>query len=187
MMQTDDVQLKPGDPVTSREITTFDNKVVRIPDRDHIVHLQFRRFAGCPICKLHLRSISARIADLESAGIREVVVFHSSAAAIRRHAGQLPFAVIADPMEELYREFGVRKSLRSVLDPRAWAAIIKGLAEFGPGKDPGESALGLPADFLIAPNGRVITCNYGKHADDHLSVDELLALAAHTRRAGVPA
>jgi hypothetical protein len=38
----------------------------------------------------------------------------------------------------------------------------------------GESALGLPADFLIAPDGRVRTCKYGAHADDQWSVDELL-------------
>jgi peroxiredoxin len=186
MTQTDSVQTKPGDFVVPRELTTYDNKILRIPDRDHIVHLQFRRFAGCPICKLHLRSIGSRIAELEAAGIREIAVFHSSADALRRHGLQLPFAVIADPDEALYQEFGVRKSLRSVLDPRAWSAIVKGLSEFGPGKEADESALGLPADFLIAPDGRVIACNYGKHADDQLSVDELIALAA-PRYAGVPA
>lgn len=35
--------------------------------------------------------------------------------------------------------------------------------------------LGLPADFLINSNGRVIAAKYGKHAYDHWSVDELLA------------
>jgi hypothetical protein len=38
----------------------------------------------------------------------------------------------------------------------------------------GESALGLPADFLIATDGRVRACKYGEHADDQWSVDELL-------------
>jgi hypothetical protein len=69
---------------------------------------------------------------------------------LRRHGIRLPFAVIADPHDALYRAFGVRKSLRAVLDPRAWAAIAKGLSAFGPGKEADESALGLPADFLIA-------------------------------------
>lgn len=35
--------------------------------------------------------------------------------------------------------------------------------------------LGLPADFLIGSDGRVIACKYGMHADDQWSVDELLA------------
>ena len=41
----------------------------------------------------------------------------------------------------------------------------------------GESMLGLPADFLIAPDGRVLAAHYGSHADDQWSLDELLALA----------
>jgi hypothetical protein len=134
-----------------------------------------------------LRSIASRIAELEAAGIREIAVFHSKVEALRRHDINLPFAVIADPREKLYREFGVRKSLRSVLDARAWSAIAKGLLEFGLGKEPDESALGLPADFLIAANGRVIACKYGKHADDHLSVDELIALAVTAKDSGVAA
>lgn len=85
--------------------------------------------------------------------------------------------MIADPREALYREFGVRKSLRAVLDPRAWAAIAKGLSAYRPGKEADESALGLPADLLIAPDGRIVACKYGQHADDHLSVDDVIALS----------
>jgi hypothetical protein len=34
----------------------------------------------------------------------------------------------------------------------------------------------LPADFLIAGDGRIIACKYGEHADDQWSVNELLSL-----------
>lgn len=187
MPHTAPIRLRPGDAVAPRELATLDDTVVRIPEPGRLVHLQFRRFAGCPVCKLHLRAIAARIGELEAAGIREVAVFHSHRDALRRHGIDLPFAVVADPHETLYRAFGVGKSLRAVLDPRAWGAIVKGLREFGPGKAPDESALGLPADFLIAPGGRIVTCRYGEHADDHLSVDELLALAAAAQPARAPA
>jgi hypothetical protein len=30
------------------------------PDSHHLIHLQFRRYAGCPICNLHLRSFVER-------------------------------------------------------------------------------------------------------------------------------
>jgi hypothetical protein len=40
---------------------------------------------------------------------------------------------------------------------------------------------GLPADFLIAKDGRVIASKYGNHAFDQWSVDELLALAQSNR------
>jgi hypothetical protein len=64
--------------------------------------------------------------------------------------------VIGDPAENLYRQYGVRKSLLAILDPRAWPASIKGNVK----KDkpalkgfPTGGPLGLPADFLIAPDG----------------------------------
>ncbi|MEE3918755.1 hypothetical protein V2I01_10735 [Micromonospora sp. BRA006-A] len=50
---------------------------VDLPDPDRLIHLQFRRFAGCPVCNLHLRSIVRRHAEIEAAGVREVVLFHS--------------------------------------------------------------------------------------------------------------
>lgn len=37
--------------------------------------------------------------------------------------------------------------------------------------------MGLPADFLIGADGRVIAVKYGNRIDDHWSVDELLGLA----------
>jgi hypothetical protein len=37
--------------------------------------------------------------------------------------------------------------------------------------------LGLPADFLVEPGGRVLAAKYGEHAYDQWSVDELLAYA----------
>jgi hypothetical protein len=41
----------------------------------------------------------------------------------------------------------------------------------------GEKHLGLPADFLIGSDGRVLATKYGSHADDQWSVDELLDVA----------
>jgi hypothetical protein len=40
--------------------------------------------------------------------------------------------------------------------------------------------LGLPADFLIASDGRILAAKYGRHANDQWEVDELLQLAAST-------
>lgn len=43
-----------------RELVAVGGDVVPIPDPERLIHLQFRRFAGCPICNLHLRSIVRR-------------------------------------------------------------------------------------------------------------------------------
>ncbi len=49
---------------------------VAVPDaHSKFTHLQFRRFAGCPICNLHLRSVVQRKSEIQNAGIREVIFF----------------------------------------------------------------------------------------------------------------
>jgi len=171
-----------GGVVTARELSDIHDKPVRIPDPERVMHLQFRRFAGCPICNLHMRSIGARYDEIVAAGIREVVVFHSSADAMREYQADLPFTAIADPNKELYREFGVEASLKALLNPRAWSAGTRGMKGKGhpslrSAAGLGEKHLGLPADFLIGSDGRVLAAKYGSHADDQWSVDELLDVA----------
>jgi peroxiredoxin len=152
---------------------------VGVPDpRGEIVHLQFRRFAGCPICNLHLQSFVMHHAALQTAGIREVVVFHASARALLPYQGNFPFDVIGDPKKMLYKRFGVGSSLTSVLRPESWPASVKGVLQKRRPKLTFEGGvLGLPADFLIAPDGTIIDSYYGKHADDQWSIGEVRAKA----------
>src|SRR5271167_2948651 len=71
-------KLKPGDTAPSVAVKSIHGVAVSIPDpKVKWVHLQFRRFAGCPICNLHLQSFIQRNQEIVDAGIREVVVFHS--------------------------------------------------------------------------------------------------------------
>jgi hypothetical protein len=173
--------------VPARTLVTVSGAHVPVPDPDRLVHLQFRRFAGCPVCNLHLRSIAVRRADIEAAGIHEVVVFHSSADTLRTYTADLPLDVIADPDRELYREFGVEYGPRALLDPRGWPTIARAIARElravrrrehpAPPAHPEGGRLGLPADFLIAPDGWVLAKKHGAHVDDQWKVDELLALA----------
>jgi peroxiredoxin len=106
-------RLSTGDTIAPRVLTTIRSEAVAIPDPQCLVHLQFRRYAGCPICNIHLRSLARRHADIRDAGIREVAVFHSPAEDMLPHQGDLPFAVIADPQRRLYAEFGVERSHRA--------------------------------------------------------------------------
>ncbi|WP_328387227.1 peroxiredoxin-like family protein [Nocardia sp. NBC_00416] len=186
------------DPVSARTLTSLTGEHIPIPSPGHLVHLQFRRFAGCPVCTLHLRSIVAGLADIRAAGIREVVVFHSSAAELRKYTADLPLDVIPDPDRGLYREFGVESGARALLDPRGWPTIARAvgaeLAATGrhsgrpaPPAHPEGGRLGLPADFLIAPHGAVLAAKYGTHVDDQWSVGELLTLAAEHGTPATPA
>ena len=169
-----------GEVIDPLRLQTISGDGVAIPDRGGLVHLQFRRFAGCPVCSLHLHSVAARHDEIAAAGVREVVLFHSSAKSLRAAgAAELPFAVVADPDKDLYRRFGVESSWRSIADPRAWRAEIRGLLARlpKPSLNLRGGPLGLPADLLVAPDGSVVANRYGTHADDQWTVDELLDLA----------
>jgi peroxiredoxin len=174
-------QFNVGDTVGRHDLATVHGKPVRLPDSEHLVHLQFRRYAGCPVCNLHMRDIAARHDEILAAGIREVVVFYSDTETMLGFQGSLPFAAIADPEKKLYAEFGVgTMRYTGTLKPRTWRAALRGLANApslrGIGSK-GRSALGLPADFLIGTDGTILAANYGKYTDDHWPVGELLALA----------
>jgi len=176
-----------GSVVAPRELVTVSGEAVPVPDPDRLVHLQLRRFAGCPICNVHLQSTVRRHHEIANAGVREVVVFHSTVDELRRYVGELPFAVVGDPTKSLYDEFGVGSSPRSVLDPRALPPALVSLVRHGYWRNRGGKPvanprptgghLGLPADFLIGSNGRIVACKRGIHANDQWSVDEMLAHA----------
>lgn len=179
------VPLEPGDVIPRRELTTIRRERVVVPAPDALTHLQFRRFAACPICNVHLRDVARRHDEITAAGVVEIVFFHSSVEAMLPHQGQLPFAAIADPQRRLYDEFAVRRSVWSVLHPRAWTSAFKPAAwsvaaverRSGGRFGAGDTVLGLPADFLLDADGRIVARKYGKHANDQWSVDELLTIA----------
>jgi hypothetical protein len=76
----------------------------------------------------------------------------------------------------------------AVLNPGAWRALPSGwrhaIANAVAHRRaplplaPTNGNLGLPADLLIAADGRVAAVKYGVHAYDQWSVDELLDAAA---------
>jgi hypothetical protein len=188
-------RIRTGTLVDTLELDTVAGDTVTVPDPEHLVHLQFRRFAGCPVCNLHLRSVVTRHDEIVAAGVREVVFFHSTVEELRPHVADLPFAVVADPGKDQYVEFGVESGRRSVLDPRALGAIVSGvLHDLGPvlrgrrplpPRSPVGGRLGLPADFLVDHDGRVLAAHYGEHSYDQWSVDELLDLVRAGRSAGL--
>lgn len=172
--------LKQGDRFPRLQAETIQGNKIAISDEAFpYVHLQFRRFAGCPVCNLHLKTFEARINEIVEAGIMEVVVFHSSAAELLPYQGNFPFAVIGDPEKKIYERYGVSTSITALLNPAVWPTIVKAkLAKDKPPMSgfPNGGPLGLPADFLIAANGIIMAAKYGKHADDQWSVDELLSV-----------
>ena len=79
---------------------------------------------------------------------------------------------MADPEKRLYQELGVEPDARALFDPPVWGPILRGvfrsaLAVFArsnrsPRLNAERGRFGLPADFLIAPDGRILASNYGR-------------------------
>src|SRR5579864_4559226 len=172
------MKFKPGDIVPATALESVTGESIRFPHSNRLVHLQFRRFVDCPICNTHIAELRGRAREIEAAGIKEVIVFHSSAKSIRSYQKDVPFLLVGDPKKALYKEFGVETSLRFLSSFRALGAWARGIAHghFGLRSFSG-GPLGLPGDFLIAPSGQIKAVKYGTHAYDQWSVDEIIALA----------
>ncbi|WMW79646.1 peroxiredoxin-like family protein [Undibacterium cyanobacteriorum] len=148
---------------------------LEVPHRTLWTHLQFRRYAQCPICNLHVRDFFRNHEKIHRAGIQEIIIFQSTREQLVSHLHDGNVHVIADPKRQLYQLFGVQNSMRSVLHPGAWWSAMKGAAKFGMHLPRNaESMFGMPADFLISPEGVIVEAHYGRHADDHWSVEDLI-------------
>ena len=177
-------QVEVGQRIPALKLTSITGETIPVPDPGQVTHLQFRRFAGCPICNLHIHKIANRLGEIEERGIREILIFHSTGTELRKYEGDLPIVVVADPDRTLYRRFGVETSAGSVLRPGAWKAVPRGLWQMLRRAIAGRRApipikpvgghFGLPADILVASDGTVLAVKYGAHAYDQWSVDEIL-------------
>lgn len=171
------MKIKVGDQFTALSLKTVAGNTVSIPDQSKLVHLQFRRWVGCPICNTHIGQLAKHSAKIKEAGVKEVLFFHSSAEDITAFQNDVPFDVVADPKKVYYRQAGVETSWFFWLSAKTLLAAIQSLLRFNFTLKMSGGPLGLPADILIDPSGRVVAVKYGTSAYDQWSVDELLTLA----------
>ena len=170
------MKFKPGDIFPARTLESVTGEPIEVPDPNHLVHLQLRRFVDCPICNTHIGELRKRAREIEAAGVKEVIVFHSSAKLIGSYQKDVPFVLVGDPKKALYKEFGVKSPL-GFISLKSLGAAMRGVAHGHFGLRLSGGPFGLPGDFLIAPSGRIKAVKYGTHAYDQWSVDELIRLA----------
>jgi hypothetical protein len=133
------------------------------------------------------------LSELEDANIGLVIVLHSPEARAARYAPQtLRSHVIADPTRHLYARYGVAPSwaklLWSFVLPSFYLAFLKAtVLRFWGGPIDGTYAM-IPADFLIAPDGRVHLARYGTHIGDHAALPDVVDMTLEaTRRSSASA
>jgi haloalkane dehalogenase len=174
-------KLNVGDKFPAMSLTTTKGKELSIPvSGAKFTHVQFRRFSGCPICNKHIASLRAAANKLLEMGIYEVLFFHSTTSEVQSFHHDLPFEAIADPGKRFYRQVGAEQSYFASLHPSAlWAGFVSSVKGRMGSKMTG-GPFGLPAEFLVASDGRILAAKYGLHAYDQWSVDELLKLTVST-------
>jgi peroxiredoxin len=173
---------RPGERLAAHHFETLAHGTVSVPAATNI-HLQFRRFAGCPVCNLHLRTFARAAADLAAADVQTIAFFHSSADSMRPYQGDLPFPVVPDPDRRWYAEFGVERAMFAIAHPWVMWAAVKGLVLAPSNPFAGGSVqTGLPADFLIDRTGTIVAVHYGAHANDQWRVDQVIALLSPSAR-----
>src|SRR2546421_10726540 len=101
------MKFKKGDIFPSISLQSVTGEPIKLPDPNRLIHLQFRRFVDCPICNTHIAELRRRVRDIEAAGVKEVIVFHSSPKSIRSYQKNVPFMLVGDPKKVLYKNFGV--------------------------------------------------------------------------------
>jgi peroxiredoxin len=177
--------LRAGEQAPSITTRSVSGSEIIVPDPlGALIHLQFLRFAGCPVCNLLLQHYINRSGEIREAGIREIIVFHSEKRFIQDYHDRLPFEVIADPNRRFFNQYRVKISPLAILNPRAFPNLIRGYRLRAAGKQD-SSPFGLPAEFLIHATGRIVASHYGSHSSDQWSVDEVLQIASSSRRAQV--
>lgn len=157
--------------------------------RGYPVLLAFHRFAKCPFCNLRIHQLIQRFPDYAAAGLHAIAVFESSPENIRDGVGAQnpPFSLVSDIDHQFYKRYGVERSVaalaKGLLNRMSEAkeaialGLVRSIARDG-------STLRVPAEFLIAPNGRIFDAYYGNDIADHIPFEHIEAfLRIHGRSA----
>lgn len=177
--------LEPGEKVPN--FVTKDvlgNKVVlkkRLKNSN--VLLTFLRPAWCPVCNARTHELIENYEALKAQGLEVIAVYPSTAEKLKGYVNDLniPFTVIADPEEELYRLYKIERSkekyAQTVKEAKGMEAFKKGQALFKKhGNDYGGSQQVeepiIPADFILEKD-KIKEAHYGAFLGDHLVIENL--------------
>lgn len=145
------------------------------------VLLCFFRYATCPFCTVRFVRLSQEVERYAKQGVQIIGVFESSEEYIQKYLGSrgLSFPIIPDPTGELYRQYGVKKSLPGLMFgmfriPTLLRALFD--REYHMAKPEGDMSR-IPADFLINADKSIADTYYGSDIGDHISFKRIDAFA----------
>lgn len=164
------------------EVFDVDGKPVRLADywQDRLTALVFMRHAGCIFCREQVKDLRDRAEALDRAGLSVVVITPDRPSRARKFADDynVPFPVLTDPQRNAYRAYGLMDgSFGQLVNPRIVArgakATMNGIFLSRPTSSPRQ----LPGTAIVGPDGQLRHLHHARDAADHLTSDQLIALA----------
>lgn len=137
----------------------------------------FLRYYGCTLCQYDIHVLAQNHSKLIANGGQILIVLQSDPIKLAEKLpkGSLPFDIICDPNQVLYKEFEIQPaaSMAKMADGKTMLKIGKATtAGFKHGDYEGEE-LQLPATFILDENCVLSYVHYGKSAGDIPSISEL--------------
>jgi peroxiredoxin len=148
------------------------------------VLITFLRPIWCPICNARTHELIEYYQEMKEKGIEVIAVYPSSEEKLRNYVKDIgiPFIVIADPEEELFKLYGVERSeakyKRVMKEEKALKAMKKGQGLFEKhgnnyGGSQNVTAAIIPADFIISQSQIIKVAHYGDFVGDHIRVTNI--------------
>ncbi len=141
--------------------------------------LTFNRYVSCPLCNFRTHELLEKYDTLKQHGLIIISVYESGREALTKYTSQeaVPFMMIADPTEVLYKQFKVQKSWWKSftgLFHRYNKKHSKGKQLFKSNYTRDGNLNRIGADFLIDEEGIIQIAYYGKFVGDHLPVSNII-------------
>ena len=138
----------------------------------------FMRYYGCTMCQYDIHLFKTQHDKIAATGGQMLVVLQSDPGKIAAQQGpdDLPFDIICDPEQKLYKQFDIRpaKSKLGMVSLKTIGKLGKAKA-FTHGEYEGDE-LQLPAVFVVKPDLTLTHVHYGTSAGDVPDPEELAAL-----------
>jgi len=165
-----------GQPAPAFSVSdVYDKDVVLAKRPEGYTLIAFLKYAGCPWCNLAIHRLALE-SKMLARNDCDVIVFmqatkhHVIRSTHKHHTQALPFPLVADPHMEVYRKYGVNRSIRAVVrainDIPAWVHAMR---------DRGLMQSGIPGDVFLAQalflvsrqTQTIVQALYGKSLYDH--------------------
>lgn len=145
--------------------------------------LIFLRYWGCPLCQYDIHLLAQAHEELTAGGGQVLVVLQSDPEGLAEKLGDekaLPFPIICDPEQKLYREFVIEPaaSMMKMADLKMVGRIMKATKlGFKHGEYEGNEQQ-LPAAFVVDAERKVLYAHYAASVSDMPDAAQLARLLA---------